>query len=155
MWRQVNQEQGTLATRISCKNSSAPLICIEVRITVFSIIFCSTLKSKCLSASRSHLWSAICSSVTVWSTELILPDGVSTMIPEALGYRHHTTEYWQFEEPRKFIGYERPSYDNLTRFAASPGTVRKCEGQEDPTCSASISELHTPLYITHRSHSTV
>lgn len=23
------------------------------------------------------------------------------MVPEALGYRHHTTEYWQFEEPRK------------------------------------------------------
>ncbi|EIM83071.1 alpha/beta-hydrolase [Stereum hirsutum FP-91666 SS1] len=47
-------------------------------------------------------------------------DGVATMIPEALGYRHHTTEYWQFEEP------------------PNPETVRKCEGQEDPTCSASI-----------------
>ncbi|KAH7888966.1 Alpha/Beta hydrolase protein, partial [Phlebopus sp. FC_14] len=30
-------------------------------------------------------------------------DGVPTMIPTKLGYRHHATEYWQFTEPRKFF----------------------------------------------------
>jgi len=47
-------------------------------------------------------------------------DGVPTMIPEFLGYRHHVREYWQFEEP------------------PNSSTVRRCEGQEDPDCSRSI-----------------
>ncbi|KAI0301030.1 Alpha/Beta hydrolase protein [Multifurca ochricompacta] len=47
-------------------------------------------------------------------------DGVPTMIPEYLGYRHHACEYWQFQEP--------------------PGVsmVYRCDGQEDPECSHSI-----------------
>jgi len=47
-------------------------------------------------------------------------DGVPTMIPESLGYHHHAREYWQFQEP------------------PNSSTVRRCEGQEDPTCSHSI-----------------
>jgi len=51
-------------------------------------------------------------------------DGVPTMIPEFLGYRHHATEYWQFED---VVG------------STSPGsTVKQCVGEEDPTCSDSI-----------------
>lgn len=47
-------------------------------------------------------------------------DGVPTMIPTRLGYRHHATEYWQFTEP------------------SAPRHVRKCVGGEDPEGSASI-----------------
>ncbi|KAL5519683.1 hypothetical protein ACEPAH_1366 [Sanghuangporus vaninii] len=47
-------------------------------------------------------------------------DGVPTLIPQALGYRHHGTEYWNFEDPS--------TVDN----------VKVCSGQEDPTCSDSI-----------------
>lgn len=47
-------------------------------------------------------------------------DGVPTMVPEELDYRHHEREFWQFEEPPE------------------PATVIQCEGQEDPTCSDSI-----------------
>lgn len=47
-------------------------------------------------------------------------DGVPTMIPTKLGYRHHATEYWQFTEP------------------PAPRHVRKCVGGEDPEGSASI-----------------
>ncbi|KAH9054312.1 alpha/beta-hydrolase [Lactarius vividus] len=50
-------------------------------------------------------------------------DGVPTVIPEYLGYRHHANEYWQFQEP-----------PNMS-------TVRRCEGQEDPECSHSIPSL--------------
>jgi len=50
-------------------------------------------------------------------------DGVPTMIPEKLGYRHHASEYWQFQEP------------------PSVSTVRRCLGQEDPECSHSIPSL--------------
>ncbi|KAN0138436.1 alpha/beta-hydrolase [Lactarius tabidus] len=50
-------------------------------------------------------------------------DGVPTMIPESLGYRHHANEYWQFQEP------------------PNTSTVRRCEGQEDPQCSHSIPSL--------------
>ncbi|KAH9167547.1 alpha/beta-hydrolase [Lactarius sanguifluus] len=50
-------------------------------------------------------------------------DGVPTVIPEYLGYRHHANEYWQFQEP-----------PNMT-------TVRLCEGQEDPECSHSIPSM--------------
>ncbi|KAG1739802.1 Alpha/Beta hydrolase protein [Suillus occidentalis] len=42
-------------------------------------------------------------------------DGVPTMIPTRLGYRHHATEYWQFAEP-----------------------CSRCVGGEDPEGSASI-----------------
>ncbi|KAJ6455263.1 hypothetical protein C8R47DRAFT_1082804 [Mycena vitilis] len=51
-------------------------------------------------------------------------DGVPTIIPEVLGYQHHSTEYWQFEDPDS-------STDETT-------TVTKCSGDEDPTCSDSI-----------------
>ncbi|KAJ7607776.1 alpha/beta-hydrolase [Mycena polygramma] len=51
-------------------------------------------------------------------------DGVPTIIPEVLGYQHHSTEYWQFEDPDS-------STDETT-------TVTKCTGDEDPTCSDSI-----------------
>lgn len=47
-------------------------------------------------------------------------DGVPTMIPTRLGYRHHATEYWQFAEP------------------SAPRHVRRCVGGEDPEGSASI-----------------
>lgn len=47
-------------------------------------------------------------------------DGVPTMIPTKLGYRHHGTEYWQFAEP------------------PAPRHVRRCVGSEDPEGSASI-----------------
>ncbi|KAI0313943.1 Alpha/Beta hydrolase protein [Amylostereum chailletii] len=47
-------------------------------------------------------------------------DGVPTIIPESLGYRHHSREYWQFEEPPNRL------------------TVRQCTGQEDPDCSRSV-----------------
>ncbi|KAG1751286.1 Alpha/Beta hydrolase protein [Suillus paluster] len=47
-------------------------------------------------------------------------DGVPTMIPTRLGYRHHATEYWQFTEP------------------PAPRHVRRCVGGEDPEGSASI-----------------
>ncbi|KAG2097543.1 Alpha/Beta hydrolase protein [Suillus discolor] len=47
-------------------------------------------------------------------------DGVPTIIPTRLGYRHHATEYWQFTEP------------------PAPRHVRRCVGAEDPEGSASI-----------------
>ncbi|KAG2127523.1 Alpha/Beta hydrolase protein [Suillus clintonianus] len=47
-------------------------------------------------------------------------DGVPTMIPTRLGYKHHATEYWQFTEP------------------PAPRHVRRCVGSEDPEGSASI-----------------
>ncbi|KAL5494544.1 hypothetical protein ACEPAI_5 [Sanghuangporus weigelae] len=47
-------------------------------------------------------------------------DGVPTLIPQALGFRHHGTEYWNFEDP------------------ATVDNVKVCTGQEDPTCSDSI-----------------
>ncbi|KZV72868.1 alpha/beta-hydrolase [Peniophora sp. CONT] len=47
-------------------------------------------------------------------------DGVPAIIPQSLGYRHHSTEYWNFQEP--------PNRKN----------VRRCTGQEDPACSSSI-----------------
>jgi len=47
-------------------------------------------------------------------------DGVPTIIPEALGYRHHATEFWNFLDP------------------SLPSTVKQCQGGEDPTCSDSI-----------------
>ncbi|VDC07553.1 unnamed protein product [Peniophora sp. CBMAI 1063] len=47
-------------------------------------------------------------------------DGVPTIIPRSLGYHHHSTEYWHFQEP--------PSRKN----------VRQCTGQEDPKCSAAV-----------------
>jgi hypothetical protein len=50
-------------------------------------------------------------------------DGVPTVIHENLGYRHHASEYWQFQEP------------------PSVSTVRRCEGQEDPECSHTIPSL--------------
>jgi len=61
-------------------------------------------------------------------------DGVPTIIPTALGYRHHGIEYWQTPDP--------PSAAN-TRECAADG--------EDPTCSASIASegidlAHTIYY---------
>ncbi|KAI0058113.1 alpha/beta-hydrolase [Artomyces pyxidatus] len=56
-------------------------------------------------------------------------DGVSTLVPESLGYRHHATEYWQHAEP------------------PDSSTVRQCEGQEDPECSKSI--LSTGINTAH------
>ncbi|KAI0267107.1 Alpha/Beta hydrolase protein [Gloeopeniophorella convolvens] len=47
-------------------------------------------------------------------------DGVPTMVPRSLGYRHFANEYWQFEEP------------------PNASTVRRCASQEDPECSRSI-----------------
>jgi len=51
-------------------------------------------------------------------------DGVPTMVPQALGYEHHATEYWQFEDPIS-------SGDDTS-------SVKQCSGEEDPTCSDSI-----------------
>ncbi|KAH9479234.1 putative feruloyl esterase A [Psilocybe cubensis] len=48
-------------------------------------------------------------------------DGVPTLIPRILGYRHHGIEYFQSPDP------------------ASPATTKKCAADgEDPTCSDSI-----------------
>ncbi|KAF5351383.1 hypothetical protein D9758_008018 [Tetrapyrgos nigripes] len=48
-------------------------------------------------------------------------DGIPTIIPTILGYRHHGIEYWQNPDP------------------ASAQTTKKCAADgEDPTCSASI-----------------
>ncbi|GJJ14211.1 hypothetical protein Clacol_008473 [Clathrus columnatus] len=48
-------------------------------------------------------------------------DGVPTIIPQILGYRHHAFEYWQNPDP------------------ASAGTIKMCDASgEDPTCSDSI-----------------
>jgi len=48
-------------------------------------------------------------------------DGVPTIIPRILGYRHHGIEYWQNPDP------------------ASAATTKQCAADgEDPTCSASI-----------------
>ncbi|KAF8143476.1 alpha/beta-hydrolase [Mycena galopus ATCC 62051] len=51
-------------------------------------------------------------------------DGVPTIIPRVLGYEHHSTQYWQFEDP---ILLESP-----------PSTVTQCVGDEDSNCSDSI-----------------
>ncbi|KAL5494550.1 hypothetical protein ACEPAI_11 [Sanghuangporus weigelae] len=45
-------------------------------------------------------------------------DGVPTSIPTLLDYQHHTTEYWQFQDP------------------SAADTVMQCTGREDPNCSA-------------------
>ncbi|KAH8107336.1 alpha/beta-hydrolase [Phellopilus nigrolimitatus] len=47
-------------------------------------------------------------------------DGVPTLVPEALGFRHHLTEYWNLQDP------------------SSADNVKVCDGEEDPTCSDSI-----------------
>ncbi|KII90280.1 hypothetical protein PLICRDRAFT_175042 [Plicaturopsis crispa FD-325 SS-3] len=48
-------------------------------------------------------------------------DGVPTIIPTSLGYKHHAYEYWQNPDP------------------ASADTTTKCDSSgEDPNCSASI-----------------
>ncbi|KAA1471862.1 alpha/beta-hydrolase [Dentipellis sp. KUC8613] len=56
-------------------------------------------------------------------------DGVPTILPESWGYRHHATEYWQYMEPPE------------------PSTVRRCSGQEDPSCSDSIAS--TGINLAH------
>jgi len=51
-------------------------------------------------------------------------DGVPTIIPQTLGYRHHGIEYWQTPDP------------------ASASTTRECAASgEDPTCSDSIPSM--------------
>ncbi|KAF7335115.1 Alpha/beta-hydrolase [Mycena venus] len=60
-------------------------------------------------------------------------DGVPTMTPRILGYKHHSTEYWQFEDP--------------VLFTSGPTTVKKCAGKEDPSCSDSI--LSTGINAAH------
>ncbi|KAJ2915419.1 hypothetical protein MD484_g5006, partial [Candolleomyces efflorescens] len=50
-------------------------------------------------------------------------DGVPTIIPTGIGYRHHLTEYWTYREP------------------SAPENTRLCDvapNGEDATCSASI-----------------
>jgi hypothetical protein len=56
-------------------------------------------------------------------------DGVPTLLLQALGYKHHGQEYWQFKEP------------------ASPQSVKKCQGSEDNSCSDSI--FSTGINIAH------
>ncbi|KAJ6577953.1 alpha/beta-hydrolase [Mycena capillaripes] len=58
---------------------------------------------------------------TTIGVDNIFRDGVPTLIPRELGYEHHGTEYWQFEDP---ISATSP-----------PTTVTKCIGEEDPSCS--------------------
>ncbi|KAJ6488982.1 alpha/beta-hydrolase [Mycena sanguinolenta] len=60
-------------------------------------------------------------------------DGVPTIISRVLGYEHHSTEYWQFEDP--------------ILLTSPPTTVKQCSGKEDPTCSDSI--LSTGINIAH------
>ncbi|KZP24470.1 alpha/beta-hydrolase [Athelia psychrophila] len=61
-------------------------------------------------------------------------DGVPTIIPTSLGYRHHGVEYWQNPDP-----------------ATAAHTVKCAADGEDPTCSASNPSLgidlaHTVYY---------
>ncbi|KII92720.1 hypothetical protein PLICRDRAFT_482508 [Plicaturopsis crispa FD-325 SS-3] len=56
-------------------------------------------------------------------------DGVPTIIPQVLGYRHHGTEFWQYREP--------PNASNTTQ----------CSGDEDPAGSTSIPS--TGINIAH------
>ncbi|KAA1470190.1 alpha/beta-hydrolase [Dentipellis sp. KUC8613] len=50
-------------------------------------------------------------------------DGVPTMLPTSIGYRHHGIEYWQSSDP----------------IPPSPDTTKECAADgEDPTCSASV-----------------
>ncbi|KAK7055982.1 Alpha/beta-hydrolase [Favolaschia claudopus] len=60
-------------------------------------------------------------------------DGVPTLIPQFLGYQHHSTEYWQFSDPGLLT-------DPAT-------TVKKCSGEEDSSCSDSI--LSTGINAAH------
>ncbi|KAL5494551.1 hypothetical protein ACEPAI_12 [Sanghuangporus weigelae] len=48
-------------------------------------------------------------------------DGVPTLVPRFLGYEHHETEFWNFQDPSTDIN-----------------NVKVCSGREDPTCSDSI-----------------
>ncbi|EJC98555.1 alpha/beta-hydrolase [Fomitiporia mediterranea MF3/22] len=50
-------------------------------------------------------------------------DGVPTIIPQSFGYRHHTTEFWNFQDP------------------SIAANVKQCVGEEDPTCSDSIPSM--------------
>jgi len=51
-------------------------------------------------------------------------DGVPTIIPQSLGYRHHGVEFFQTPDP------------------ASPATTKQCAADgEDPTCSDSIPSM--------------
>ncbi|KAJ6522280.1 alpha/beta-hydrolase, partial [Mycena capillaripes] len=61
---------------------------------------------------------------TMVGVDNIFRDGVPTLIPQILGYEHHATEYWQFKDP--------------ILFTSPPTTIKKCVGEEDPTCSDSI-----------------
>ncbi|PPQ63693.1 hypothetical protein CVT24_004578 [Panaeolus cyanescens] len=59
-------------------------------------------------------------------------DGVPTILFKSLGYRHFGTEYWNFDDP------------------ASPSSVKKCTGGDDPTCSDSIpSTFINPAHIVY------
>ncbi|KIJ68022.1 hypothetical protein HYDPIDRAFT_107601 [Hydnomerulius pinastri MD-312] len=49
-----------------------------------------------------------------------LIDGVPTMIPTKLGYRHYATEYWEYTE------------------LGPPKNVKRCNGGEDPDGSAGV-----------------
>ncbi|KAF7298746.1 Lipase-3 domain-containing protein [Mycena indigotica] len=60
-------------------------------------------------------------------------DGVPTIIPQALGYQHFATEYWQYLDP---IPPTQPS-DSVTR----------CVGREDPACSNSL--ISTGINVAH------
>ncbi|KAJ6522281.1 Alpha/Beta hydrolase protein [Mycena capillaripes] len=61
-------------------------------------------------------------------------DGVPTLVPRVLGYQHHGTEYWQFEDPIPIL-------------TSAPTTVTKCVGEEDQSCSDSI--LSTGINVAH------
>ncbi|KAL5536172.1 hypothetical protein ACEPAF_4277 [Sanghuangporus sanghuang] len=65
-------------------------------------------------------------------------DGVPTSIPTSIGYQHHATKYWQFQDP------------------SAADTVIQCTGREDPNCSAanppSVLNLAHVTYFGQNTH---
>ncbi|KAF9227109.1 alpha/beta-hydrolase [Gyrodon lividus] len=69
-----------------------------------------------------------------------LIDGVPTMIPTNLGYRHFATEYWEFTElGKRFpINLRMRSQVTTPLISGPPKNVKRCKGGEDPDGSASV-----------------
>ncbi|OCB91952.1 alpha/beta-hydrolase [Sanghuangporus baumii] len=72
-------------------------------------------------------------------------DGVPTLVPRSLGYEHHETEYWNFQDPCEYDNHRHSAEITLRladRSDPIPATdinnVKVCSGREDPTCSDSI-----------------
>ncbi|KAH6917626.1 lipase [Coprinopsis sp. MPI-PUGE-AT-0042] len=66
-----------------------------------------------------------------------LIDGIATLVPKVLGFRHFGTEYWQFQDPGNGTD-EVTSWSVTNVLIATSENTRKCVGSEDPTCSATV-----------------